>query len=188
MAPYFVFNCTSYRKSLIKTNVTYYKCANCDHGYPARLIVRNNEISEKPEHNCEANCLVIQILAPNLSLESFVDTLIFEKASQLILYHNQIFRALLLPIRDQFVNPRIASHRKINGVYRKEFDPRSQVSSIKSSSKQPTFLRSYWVGDIQGVEHKMMIFATNQSFPLIRYNGHTFVDGTFRTTPSLFYQ
>ncbi|KAF0993127.1 hypothetical protein HZS_6286 [Henneguya salminicola] len=33
-----------------------------------------------------------------------------------------------------------------------------------------------------------MIWATNQSLSFLRYNGHTFVDGTFRTTLSPFYQ
>ncbi|KAF0986803.1 hypothetical protein HZS_5314 [Henneguya salminicola] len=28
---------------------------------------------------------------------------------------------------------------------------------------------------IHGVPHKMMIWATNQSLSLLRYNGHTFV-------------
>ncbi|KAF0986802.1 hypothetical protein HZS_5313 [Henneguya salminicola] len=77
MAPNSVFNGRSYRKNLTKTS-----CPNCDRGCPARLIVRNNEISEKGEHNCEANRLVIQIPSTNLMPESFVDTFIFEKASQ----------------------------------------------------------------------------------------------------------
>ncbi|KAF0989997.1 hypothetical protein HZS_3202 [Henneguya salminicola] len=54
-------------------------------------------------------------------------------------------------------------------------------------NNQP-FLRRYWVGDIHGVQHKMMIWATNQSFSLLRYNWDIFVDGTFRTTQNPFYQ
>ncbi|KAF0990705.1 hypothetical protein HZS_7858 [Henneguya salminicola] len=95
MAPNFVFNGRSYRKNRTKTKVTYYKCSNCDRGCPARLI---------GEHNCEENCLVIQIPDPNLTPETFVNTFILEKAFQLNLYPNQIFRDLLLTMRDQFVN------------------------------------------------------------------------------------
>ncbi|KAF0986262.1 hypothetical protein HZS_274 [Henneguya salminicola] len=54
-------------------------------------------------------------------------------------------------------------------------------------NNQP-FFRPYWVGDINGVQHKMMIWATNQSLSLLRYKGHTFFDGTFRTTPNPFDQ
>ncbi|KAF0987855.1 hypothetical protein HZS_8099 [Henneguya salminicola] len=103
MAPNFVFNGRFYRKNLTKTSVTYSKCSNCDRGCPARLIVRNNEISEKGEHNCEANRLVIQIPATKLTSESFVDTFTLEKASQRNLDPNQIFRYLLLTMRGQFV-------------------------------------------------------------------------------------
>ncbi|KAF0986002.1 LOW QUALITY PROTEIN: hypothetical protein HZS_4464 [Henneguya salminicola] len=70
MAPNFVFNGRSYRKNLTKTNATYYKFSNCDRGCPLRLIVRNNEISEKCEGNCKANRLVIQISATNRSRSS----------------------------------------------------------------------------------------------------------------------
>ncbi|KAF0986336.1 hypothetical protein HZS_2211, partial [Henneguya salminicola] len=77
---------------------------NFDRGCPAALIAKNNEISERAEHNCESNRLVIQIPAENLSPESFVDTLIFEKASQLNLYTNQIFLYLLITMRYQIVN------------------------------------------------------------------------------------
>ncbi|KAF0986925.1 hypothetical protein HZS_3427, partial [Henneguya salminicola] len=128
----------SYKKNLKKTNVTYYKFSNCDCGFPARLIVRNNEISERGQHNCKANRLVIQIPGTNISPESFFETFIFEKASQL----GEINLSI----------PRIASHRKINyqrtaGFNRNEFDPSSHVSSIKFSSNQP-FFRRYWVGGI----------------------------------------
>ncbi|KAF0987856.1 hypothetical protein HZS_8100 [Henneguya salminicola] len=48
-------------------------------------------------------------------------------------------------------------------------------------NNQP-FFRGYWVEDIHGVQHKRMIWATNPSLSLSRYNGDTFVDGTFTTT------
>ncbi|KAF0985258.1 hypothetical protein HZS_5273, partial [Henneguya salminicola] len=146
MAPNFVFNGRSCRKNLTKTYVAYYKCFNCDRGCTTILIARINEISEKGEHNCEANRLVIQIPAKNLSPESFVDTFIFEKVPQLNLYPNQIFQLL-------------------------------ENSGVQSPCLLPNnlpFFRRYWVGDIHGVQHKMMIWATNQS--LLRYNGPTFVD------------
>ncbi|KAF0991569.1 hypothetical protein HZS_1782 [Henneguya salminicola] len=126
MTPNFVFNGRSYRKNLTKTNVTYYKCFNCDRG----------------EHYWEANRLVIQIPATNLSSESFVYTPIFEKASQLNLYPNQIFLDLLTTMRDQFVNTpySIPSKNQRTATFnRNEFDLSIPASSIMSSSKQPTF-------------------------------------------------
>ncbi|KAF0989922.1 hypothetical protein HZS_1078 [Henneguya salminicola] len=145
MTPDFVFNCRFYKKNSTKTNVTYYKCSNWDRGCPARLMVRNNEISEKGTHNCEANRLGIQIPAINLTHESFVNTFILEKASQLNLYPNQIFRGLLLNMRNQFV--KIPEHRgllRINSIEAAMSPPLSLLPN-----NQP-FFRRYWVGDING--------------------------------------
>ncbi|KAF0986004.1 hypothetical protein HZS_7126, partial [Henneguya salminicola] len=130
---------------LQKTNVTYYKCSNWGRGCPARLIARNNEISEKGEHNCEANGLVIHIPATHLSPEMLVETFIVEKAPQLNLYPNQIFRDLFLTMRDQFVNTPYSipsKNQRTSGFNRNELDRSSHVSSIKSSLKQPTFFSS----------------------------------------------
>ncbi|KAF0986027.1 hypothetical protein HZS_515, partial [Henneguya salminicola] len=178
MAPNFVFNGRSYRKKLTKTN-----CSIWDRGCPARLIVRDNKISEKREHNCQANRLVIQIPTTNLTPESFVDTFILEKTSQLNLYPNQIFRDLLLTMRDQFVHTPYSTPSK-NQLYSAIREQRSSIgmNSIEAAMSPPLsllpnnqpFFRRYWVGDIHGVEHKMMI----ANAPV----------GTFRTTPNSFYQ
>ncbi|KAF0987982.1 LOW QUALITY PROTEIN: hypothetical protein HZS_6352 [Henneguya salminicola] len=120
MAHNLVFNGRSGRKNVSKINATYYKCSNCDRGGPARLTVRNNEILIKGEHNCEANRLLIQIAAANLTPESFFDTLILEKASQLNLYPNQIFRDILLIMRDQFVHTPIPSKNQVYSTIREQ--------------------------------------------------------------------
>ncbi|KAF0985536.1 hypothetical protein HZS_6688 [Henneguya salminicola] len=101
------------------------------------------------EHNCEANRHMIQIPATNLSPESFVETFIFEKASQLNLYPNQI----CLPSKNQ-VYSAIQEQRGLIGI-----------NSIKAAMSPPLsllpnnqpFFRRYWVGDIHGVQHIMMI-------------------------------
>ncbi|KAF0987081.1 hypothetical protein HZS_5235 [Henneguya salminicola] len=79
--------------------------------------------------------------------ESFIDTIIFEKAPLRNLYPDPIFRDRLLTMRDQFVHTPNSIHQKINyertaGFNRNEFDLSSHVSSMKSSCKQPTFFSS----------------------------------------------
>ncbi|KAF0992961.1 hypothetical protein HZS_3418 [Henneguya salminicola] len=94
-------------------------------------------------------------------------------------------------MRDQFVNTPYSlpsKNQRTAGFNRNEFDRSSYVYSIKSSSKQPTLFRRYWVGDIHGVQHKMMICAINLSLSLLISTGPTFVDETFRITFSPFYQ
>ncbi|KII64719.1 hypothetical protein RF11_05509 [Thelohanellus kitauei] len=50
------------------------------------------------------------------------------------------------------------------------------------------FFRRYWVGDIDGQTHRINIVVTNESLALMRYNAHTFIDGTFKVTPHPSYQ
>ncbi|KAF0986161.1 hypothetical protein HZS_5405 [Henneguya salminicola] len=121
MAPNLLFNGRSYIKNLTKTNVTYYKCSNCDRGCPFRLIFRNNEISENYQRTAVFN--------------------------------------------------------------RNEFDRSSMSHPLSLLPNNQPFFRRYWVGDIHGVQHKMMIWVTNPSLSLLRYNGPTFVYRTLRTPP-----
>ncbi|KAF0990277.1 hypothetical protein HZS_8003 [Henneguya salminicola] len=50
------------------------------------------------------------------------------------------------------------------------------------------FFRPYWVGDIYGENHRILIGATNESLTLLRYTSHTFIDGTFKIIPHPFFQ
>ncbi|KII67378.1 hypothetical protein RF11_05144 [Thelohanellus kitauei] len=50
------------------------------------------------------------------------------------------------------------------------------------------FLRSSWFGAVRGVYHQMLIWVTDECLSLLRYNGHCFIDGTFKTSPSPFKQ
>ncbi|KAF0991025.1 hypothetical protein HZS_3638 [Henneguya salminicola] len=101
-------------------------------------------------------------------------------------------------MRDQFVHTPYSLQSK-NQVYSaiREQQVLSGINSIEAAMSPPLsllpknqpYFRRYWVRDIHGVQHKIMIGATNPSLSLLRYNGHTFVDGTFRTTLSRpFYQ
>ncbi|KAF0987991.1 LOW QUALITY PROTEIN: hypothetical protein HZS_7897 [Henneguya salminicola] len=139
MAPNFVFNGPTERTQQRPT-----------------LHITSVPIVTVGEHNCEANRLVIQISATNLTPESFVDTFILEKASQLNLYPNQIFRDLLLTMQDQFIYTpySIPSKNKITaGFNRNEFDRSSYVSSIKSYSKKTNlfFVINQAIGYIQSL-------------------------------------
>ncbi|KAF0985998.1 hypothetical protein HZS_910 [Henneguya salminicola] len=116
----------SYRKNITKTNVTYYKCSNCDSGCPLRLIVRNNEISEKCDHNCKTNSLVIR-------------------------FQPQIVRDLLLTMRDQFhliEKYGVFSYQKTAGLNRNEFDRGSMSPPLSLLPNNQPFFRCYWVVEI----------------------------------------
>ncbi|KAF0986841.1 hypothetical protein HZS_3191 [Henneguya salminicola] len=88
-------------------------------------------------------------------------------------------------MRDPFINTSysIPSKNKVYSAIREQRDLIG-MNSIEATMSPPLsllpnnqpFFRRYWVGDIYGVEHKMMIWTINQSLSLLRYNGHTFVD------------
>ncbi|KAF0985564.1 hypothetical protein HZS_6423, partial [Henneguya salminicola] len=105
------------------------------------LHITSVPIVTEGEHNCEANRLVIQIPAPNLPPESFVDTFILERKSQLNLYLNQIFRDLLLIMRDRYVNTPYSIPSK-NQVYSAIREQRGLIgkNSIEAARSHPLSL------------------------------------------------
>ncbi|KAF0990943.1 hypothetical protein HZS_3228 [Henneguya salminicola] len=50
------------------------------------------------------------------------------------------------------------------------------------------FLRKFWEGKIHVKHHTVMIWTKNESLCIMRYTTHTYIDATFRSTPSPFTQ
>ncbi|EPZ32240.1 hypothetical protein O9G_004215 [Rozella allomycis CSF55] len=48
--------------------------------------------------------------------------------------------------------------------------------------------RRYWSGDVKGELHKILLWASDEMLGLLRLNSHTFIDGTFRSSPLPFKQ
>ncbi|KII66065.1 hypothetical protein RF11_10171 [Thelohanellus kitauei] len=49
-------------------------------------------------------------------------------------------------------------------------------------------LRCYWVNDIYGQMHRIIILVTNESLALVRYNTRTFIDRALKVIYHPFYQ
>lgn len=45
------------------------------------------------------------------------------------------------------------------------------------------FFRRLWLGDIHNEYQTILIWATNETLSLLRYNSHVFIDGTFNSCP-----
>ncbi|KII63466.1 hypothetical protein RF11_02276 [Thelohanellus kitauei] len=50
------------------------------------------------------------------------------------------------------------------------------------------FMRRYWCGDVHGEYHQILIWIPDDFLCLLKYNGHVFIDATFRTVPYPFSQ
>ncbi|KAF0991201.1 hypothetical protein HZS_7038 [Henneguya salminicola] len=48
--------------------------------------------------------------------------------------------------------------------------------------------RRHWKGDFDGEMHQALIWSTDESLSLLRYNGLTLIEATYRTVPSSFSQ
>ncbi|KAF0986142.1 hypothetical protein HZS_4725, partial [Henneguya salminicola] len=119
------------------------------------------------------------------------------KALQLELYPNQIYQSLLLKLREIYGSAPYPIPGK-SAVYHTIREQRSSIflNSIQAATLPPLrhllnsqpFFRRYWSGDMDGEYHQMLIWCTNEELSLKRYNSHTFVDCTFRSTPAPFIQ
>lgn len=197
MSSSIVFNNYSYGKNGGKDYVLYYRCSKYKTGCKARLLKNGQTIKEKGVHTCGAKMVLVNIHNDEMSPTDFINRFLADKSSQLSLCPSQIYQTLLLSLRDRFVNvpyaipskstiySTIRNNRGLMGMNAIEA-VMSPPLSIKGNG-QP-FFRRYWVGDIHGQQQRILIWVTNESLALMRYNTHTFIDGTFKITPHPFYQ
>ncbi|KAF0987729.1 hypothetical protein HZS_1460 [Henneguya salminicola] len=59
----------------------------------------------------------------------------------------------------------------VNNIYAITLEP---MRSLQNGSP---FSRRYWCGDIHGDYHQILLWITDECLSLLRYNGHTFIDG-----------
>ena len=69
----------------------------------------------------------------------------------------------------------------------------TDISKIENHSLSHTltetpFLRRNWYGDIHGIYHRILIWASDFGLALLRHKGQVFIDGTFRIVPTQFSQ
>ncbi|KAF0986092.1 hypothetical protein HZS_3165 [Henneguya salminicola] len=148
----------------IKTlNKTYYMCKD-------QFVVRGN-------HTCEKNSIVERVRSiPDITPEEYAE--------------------LIVDMRDKYKNiPYLIPSKK--NVYAKIRENRGalNLNSIHAITTEPLrsidgkpFLRRQFNLEVHGEYHLIIIWAVNENLFLLRYNTHTFIDGTFRSTPAPFIQ
>ncbi|KAF0991245.1 hypothetical protein HZS_5448 [Henneguya salminicola] len=60
------------------------------------------------------------------------------------------------------------------------------LALMKNRSDGNIMFRPHWKGDLDGEMHQALIWSTDESLSLLRYNSPTLIDATFRTVPSHF--
>lgn len=192
----FIFEGFSFRKNKKVGNTQYYVCSgakkfNCK----ARLIVNDNSTILSGVHVCEAK-MILNNPENDITPEDFVKNFLDENANRLELYPNKIYKDLLIALSKKFKNViyKIPTKQYAYSVIR-ECRGCLGLNSIQSAKTEPSrslngkpFLRRHLFLEIHDEYHEIMIWATNESLALMRYNSHTFIDATFRSTPSPFSQ
>ncbi|KAF0990420.1 hypothetical protein HZS_7384 [Henneguya salminicola] len=141
----------------------YYRCSKFASGCGARLIKKGSHICAQNDSNQLETKKAIS------NAESFTNSFICEKFSRFELCPHQIYESLLLTLRQQFADMvyDIPSKKYIN----------ARINEIRGSMP---------VNNIYAITLEPMRSLQNAS-PFFRRYG-TFIDGTFRSTPSLFKQ
>lgn len=188
-----------YQVNKFTESTVYYPCSKFGSGCVARLIKKRNEVTLKGHHSCVEDNISHQLEPPmaNIDSKEIVNSFIGEKATKLELYPHQIYENLLLCFRQQFAGTIYdIPSKKFTYSKIKEIRGAMSVNSIQAITATPMrtlengspFFRRYWCGDIHGDYHQMLIWITDECLSLLRYNGHTFIDGTFRSAPAPFMQ
>ncbi|KAF0991091.1 hypothetical protein HZS_2035 [Henneguya salminicola] len=184
-----IYSCFSYNKN---GETIYCRCnRSLTHKCTARLVLNNDFITTKGNHCCkQIRSEKADIPELETSPNDFVDKFIKEKDSKANLYPNAIYQDF------KNIHPyNIPSKDKIFSKVR-EIRKTQDLSSIQSVTSPPVyykengqpFLRRLWTGDIYNEYSTAMIWATNITLGLLRYNSNVFIDATFRATSKDFLQ
>lgn len=194
-----IFQGFSYRKNSERHTTAYYRCSKYDTtGCVARLIVTPSITKLKKEHTCRDNQVMQSVIEQHEILpDQFIESFIDNNASKLQMTPSQIYSALLIAMDEKYKETPYRRPTK-NTIKNKIREIRGSIfhESIMKLTEPPLchkmngapFFRRFWKGEIHGETHMVMIWATNECLSLMRYNSHTFIDGTFRSTPAPFKQ
>lgn len=176
-----IYNGYSYRINSKKLSTVYYKCSECDSkNCKARLTKTEEKIVLRGIHCCNSTLpIAINSEISEITTAKFIENFIDDASSKLELYRNKIFEQLLLKLSENYPNiPYKIPCKKI--VYSKIRTNRGamNLSTIQAVMMPPLrcrandqpFFRRYWAGDIDGEYHQIIIWCTNESLSLMRYN------------------
>lgn len=197
-----VYNGFGYSKNKTVGERVYYRCSTFKRTRcPATLICGNSMSEIKGVHTCESTVTTIETnseLQPQeLNPVNYINNFIVENANLLNKMPFQIYEELLINLRRTFAG-RIYTIPSQRDVYNDILSTRGHLvakdltqislSPLKNLSDGRIMLRRHWKGDIDGDMHEALIWSTDEALALMRYNGPTFIDATFKTVPSPFVQ
>ncbi|KII62268.1 hypothetical protein RF11_09585 [Thelohanellus kitauei] len=107
--------------------------------------------------------------------------LLADKSSELNLCCRNIYRELLISLCEKYVNTpyTIPSKNGVDSIIQNNrgLFERNQIEAVMSHplslkvNRQP-YIRRYWVREINGQTHRIIIWVTNESLALLRCNTH----------------
>lgn len=192
----------AFNQNKITNLTTYYRCATYRRtGCPAKLICKDESIQLKGTHSCESKSILFNANKnENKESISSIDSIedkVKEYATNLCLFPFEIYQKILNWLRETHSN-QIYQIPSKKYVYSKISNIRGSNSlkdisavtlpPLKYLSSGKIMCRRHWKGDFDGQENQALIWATDESLALLRYNGPTFIDCTFRVVPSPFLQ
>lgn len=189
-----------YQLNRVRDGKRYFRCSKFKlNGCKAKLVTSESSSILSGNHTCEQHLIESNFISSinTLSPSQFIDSFISDEAINLAKYPHQIFQELLITLRSKYTgvvykipskNEIYSKLREIRGSMLLNSIHACTISPARLLSNGQPFFRRYWSGDVHGEYHQIMIWATNESISLMKYNGHTFVDGTFRMAPAPFVQ
>lgn len=192
----------SFERNQVRGDVVYYRCCGFKRqGCDAKLIQRGSQTILKGTHRCTPRVAVSLDSTDASDTDgnptSFATGYLQEWSTDMRLSPATIYERLLVAMRNSFgeqlyvVPTRKMAMREIN-KYRRDVLAKDISLVIHPPWCQLTcglpMLRRHWYGDIDGEYHEALLWATDETLALLRWNGPVFIDGTFRIAPSPFIQ
>ncbi|KAF0988255.1 hypothetical protein HZS_6928 [Henneguya salminicola] len=169
----------SYHKINISGNTIYYICIRplTDMG-EARLIFKNDIITGKGNATSKPiKSTTIEIPRLEISSAHFLAEFVNEKP---FLFKDYPYN---IPSKDTIFS-KITTLRETQDLSTTQ-GVRSQPACYKKNG-QPFFTR-LWTGDIHNEYNTTMIWTTNETLALLRFNSHFFIDNTFKIHTQRFF-
>jgi len=131
-----------------------------------------------------------------MDVTHFTDGFIHDSAHNMALPPNSIFETLVRELHSRFPGASfsIPSKKQIRDrVHAIRGNIAGDFSKIENPPLSLTltgtpFLRRNWFGDVNGVSHRILIWASDFGLALLLHQGQVFIDGTFQIVPGQFSQ
>ncbi|KAF0990818.1 hypothetical protein HZS_8045 [Henneguya salminicola] len=156
----------------------------------AKLIVEGNNFTIKWLPTCQILINTIASSSQNAS-KSYSIYFVYERISQLELYPHKINEPLSLSLKQNVDSNLYELSSKKGCIVKNKTGHGSRargriqavvMPSFKNSQQREFILQRYWCRDIHSKYRHMLIWIPTECLSLLRYNGHAFIDDTFKST------